>query len=106
VDQRVPDYGFLKNRSCWLAFGWRVGQLGQVLGAIGTIAAPTLWLSWRWVRFWLGHEPAEPMEFWPALLSVAGLVAGAVVLMISSVCLKAYVRKRGGSCDSFGEQSE
>jgi hypothetical protein len=90
VSRDGSDYGLIHRRSRYLALLWALGQLGLRLGLVGAglaLGLLILSLSLRGLFF----------TAWSALLGfgVSGLLTG------GSVCLKAYVRKRAGTFDTW-----
>jgi hypothetical protein len=92
VRARNPDYLRLKGRSAWLAWLWQCGHLGYRIGLLGVVLALAYALLSACLRVpsrSLGHS------------LFGGLVGAGVcgLVIVGSVCLRNYARKRGGWAD-------
>jgi hypothetical protein len=101
ADVRSPIYVMLRRRSKRLALLWLLGHAALLIGKLGLAAGPGIVLL---AYFWRQYLPFAPGQPATAVLC-AVLIAGAfAALVVCSVALKAYARKRGGPLDSLGQQ--
>ena len=79
-----------------LAFLWRAADFGRRIGLFGCLSVPLLLLLF-WFTRWMRDDPAA--HFPGALAAAALAFLGCGALVVLSVTLKAYARKRGGAHD-------